>query len=163
MRGQGMGRQRGRGRASAGRKIADTLVCGCTQCVYTQAHTPGVPCRDTICPHCGVPLVKMDVAGQAIAKNRESYQGNIQNAFSSGTGSNKKSEPRNEERNTFGAKQPQPEIPLIDTTKCTGCGTCVDACRRDAIKLVNGVAQIIPELCINCGLCVRKCPEGAIS
>jgi ferredoxin len=105
----------------------------------------------------------MDVAGQAMAQNRESHQGNIQNAFSSGTGNNKKSEPLNEERNTFGAKQPQPEIPLIDTSKCTGCGTCVDACRRDAIKLVNGVAQIIPELCINCGLCVRKCPEGAIS
>lgn len=163
MRGQGMGRQRGRGRASAGRKIADTLVCGCTQCGYTQAHTPGVPCRDTICPHCGVPLVKMDAAGQEVTQNRKFQKGDMRNSSFSGAARNAKTEPRNEERNTFGAKQPQPEIPLIDTTKCTGCGTCVDACRRDAIKLVNGVAQIIPELCINCGLCVRKCPEGAIS
>jgi NAD-dependent dihydropyrimidine dehydrogenase PreA subunit len=163
MRGKGMGKQRGRCRASAGRKVADTLLCGCTQCGYTQVHEPGVPCRETICPHCGVPLLKMDTAGQIITQNLEYQKGNIRNSTYSGATNNAKRELRNNERATGESKQQQAELPIVDTSKCTGCGTCVDACRRDAIKLVNGVAQIIPELCINCGLCVRKCPEGAIS
>ncbi len=162
MRGQGMGRQRGRGRASVGRRMADTLVCGCTRCGYTQAHTPGVPCRETICPHCGVPLLKMDAAGKVV-QSPESQNSKTRNNAFSGAANNAKSEPLNNERATGESKQPQPEIPLIDTSKCTGCGTCVDVCRRDAIKLVGGIAQIIPELCINCGLCARKCPEEAIS
>jgi ferredoxin len=53
-------------------------------------------------------------------------------------------------------------IPVVDAQKCTGCGICVDACKRGAISLVNGIAHIAPELCINCRLCVRKCPVGAI-
>ncbi|MDA3818762.1 MAG: 4Fe-4S binding protein [Prolixibacteraceae bacterium] len=162
MRGQGMNRQHGRGRASAGRRIASALVCGCSRCGYMQAHTPGVPCREAICPHCGVPLLKMDATGQVVTQNREFQKGNIQNSSFSGAGNNAKSELRNEERATGESNQSQAEIPVIDTSKCTGCGTCVDVCRRDAIKLVNGVVQIIPELCINCRLCVRKCPEGAI-
>jgi ferredoxin len=104
----------------------------------------------------------MDAAGKVV-QSPESQNSKTRNNAFSGAANNAKSEPLNNERATGESKQPQPEIPLIDTSKCTGCGTCVDVCRRDAIKLVGGIAQIIPELCINCGLCARKCPEEAIS
>jgi ferredoxin len=50
----------------------------------------------------------------------------------------------------------------VDDVKCTGCGTCVDSCPVDAIK-VNDLAKIDEDECIDCGTCVDECPEGAIS
>lgn len=53
---------------------------------------------------------------------------------------------------------------VIDSGKCTGCGTCVDSCPLDLIEVVEGVAVISdPDSCIDCGACVDDCPEGAIS
>jgi len=49
----------------------------------------------------------------------------------------------------------------ITTEKCTGCGTCSDVCPTEAIKFVNGKAEITME-CVDCGACPRACPEGAI-
>lgn len=48
----------------------------------------------------------------------------------------------------------------IDEEQCTGCGTCLEYCPMDAIK-VNEV-HINKERCIGCGVCVSKCPSGAI-
>ena len=50
----------------------------------------------------------------------------------------------------------------IDKEKCTGCGTCVDACPVEALK-VNDKATVDADTCIDCGTCVDECPEGAIS
>lgn len=50
----------------------------------------------------------------------------------------------------------------VDKGKCTGCGTCVDSCPVDAIKL-NEKAIIDEDECIDCGTCVDECSEGAIS
>lgn len=50
----------------------------------------------------------------------------------------------------------------IDKEKCTACGTCVDACPVEAIKLEDK-AVVDKENCIDCGTCVDECPEGAIS
>jgi Fe-S-cluster-containing hydrogenase component 2 len=50
---------------------------------------------------------------------------------------------------------------LITKNKCTGCGTCLDVCPTEAIKMQNGRAVITLE-CIDCGACPRVCPEGAI-
>ena len=50
----------------------------------------------------------------------------------------------------------------IDKQKCTACGTCVDACPVEALKL-NEKAEVDAETCIDCGTCVDECPEGAIS
>jgi ferredoxin len=49
----------------------------------------------------------------------------------------------------------------ITENKCTGCGTCLDVCPTEAIKMQNGRAVITLE-CIDCGACPRVCPEGAI-
>ena len=41
---------------------------------------------------------------------------------------------------------------LIIDAKCTGCGTCIDKCRR----------TVRPDECTGCGRCQRYCPEDAI-
>ena len=51
----------------------------------------------------------------------------------------------------------------IDKDKCTGCGTCVDTCPVEALKLENDKAVVDADTCIDCGTCVDDCPEGAIS
>jgi iron only hydrogenase large subunit-like protein len=48
-----------------------------------------------------------------------------------------------------------------EETECQDCYKCVRQCPVKAIKVVNGSAKIIPDLCINCGTCVDVCPAGA--
>ncbi len=50
----------------------------------------------------------------------------------------------------------------IDEEKCTACGSCVDVCPVDALK-IDGKAKVDENECIDCGTCVDECPEGAIS
>ncbi len=45
---------------------------------------------------------------------------------------------------------------------CLGFGTCVAACKFDAIHIVNGVAVVDEEKCTACGMCVKACPKNLI-
>ena len=45
---------------------------------------------------------------------------------------------------------------------CMGLGSCVKACKFDAIKIENGVAVVNPDLCVACGKCVSTCPKKII-
>ena len=47
------------------------------------------------------------------------------------------------------------------SNKCTGCGECVKVCFVNAIRLIDGKAQINSE-CRGCGRCVDKCRFDAI-
>ncbi|HTP06122.1 MAG TPA: 4Fe-4S dicluster domain-containing protein [Nitrospirota bacterium] len=49
----------------------------------------------------------------------------------------------------------------VTENKCTGCGSCLDVCPTEAIKIIDRHAVITFE-CIDCGACPRVCPEGAI-
>ncbi|HEY6011121.1 MAG TPA: 4Fe-4S binding protein [Nitrospirota bacterium] len=49
----------------------------------------------------------------------------------------------------------------INENTCSGCGTCLDVCPTEAIKMQGNHAVITVE-CIDCGACPRVCPEGAI-
>jgi iron only hydrogenase large subunit-like protein len=50
----------------------------------------------------------------------------------------------------------------IDTAKCNGRMNCMRACPTHAIRVKNGKAHLIPELCIDCGSCLPVCPSKAI-
>lgn len=45
---------------------------------------------------------------------------------------------------------------------CLGFGSCVSACKFDAIHVVNGVAVVDDKLCVGCGACVNICPKNLI-
>lgn len=56
------------------------------------------------------------------------------------------------------------EIELCDKISCTGCMACVNACRTDAIVVIEDEEgflrpQIDEEKCIRCKKCQRVCPE----
>lgn len=48
---------------------------------------------------------------------------------------------------------------------CLGLGTCVRACKFDAIHIneKTGIAEVDPEKCTSCGACVRACPKNVLS
>lgn len=50
---------------------------------------------------------------------------------------------------------------VLDEDKCTGCTTCIRRCPTEAIRILNGKANIDPERCIDCGECIRVCPHKA--
>ncbi|MBN2803203.1 MAG: ATP-binding protein [Deltaproteobacteria bacterium] len=56
---------------------------------------------------------------------------------------------------------------VIDSSSCTGCGTCAIRCRFDAIHFQNiddknSTYQIDPISCEGCGVCEDVCPEKAV-
>jgi len=46
-------------------------------------------------------------------------------------------------------------------TECQDCYKCVRRCPVKAIKVRDGHATVIPELCVACGRCVEVCPAKA--
>lgn len=46
-------------------------------------------------------------------------------------------------------------------TKCKRCYGCIRNCPAKAIKVQNGQAQVVEELCIACGTCLKQCRQGA--
>jgi len=56
---------------------------------------------------------------------------------------------------------------VIREDDCTGCGTCLEDCRFEAILATEDPAgrarfRVDPVACEGCGVCVRFCPEQAI-
>jgi len=45
---------------------------------------------------------------------------------------------------------------------CLGFGTCVKACKYDAISVVNGVAKVNEDRCVGCLACAAVCPRNLI-
>jgi len=53
---------------------------------------------------------------------------------------------------------------VVDETKCSGCGTCIEVCPYNAIiKNERGLAQVTEAVCKGCGVCGASCPERAIT
>ena len=48
--------------------------------------------------------------------------------------------------------------PLRIEGQCTGCGTCVEYCKENAIIIRNGLSELNEEKCVQCGVCVQSCP-----
>jgi iron only hydrogenase large subunit-like protein len=51
----------------------------------------------------------------------------------------------------------------INRNVCEGRMHCMRACPTRAIRVKNGKAHLISELCIDCGSCLPACPCGAIT
>lgn len=52
--------------------------------------------------------------------------------------------------------------PLRIPGMCTGCGTCVEYCKENAISIRNGVSVLDESRCVKCGMCIRSCPFGLL-
>jgi Fe-S-cluster-containing hydrogenase component 2 len=50
----------------------------------------------------------------------------------------------------------------IEEAQCTGCGSCLDACPRGAIRITSGRASTDQRLCNECGTCVDACSALAV-
>ena len=46
---------------------------------------------------------------------------------------------------------------------CLGFGNCVEACKYDAIHVVDGVARVDFDKCVGCMSCAAACPRGIIA
>lgn len=59
------------------------------------------------------------------------------------------------------------EVAVVDPSRCSGCGTCLEACHFGAISSSGPgkkyQARIDPVKCYGCGLCRNSCPEGALT
>jgi len=53
------------------------------------------------------------------------------------------------------------EIVFTRKARCRDCHRCLRACPVKAIRVHDGQAQVVPELCIACGTCIRECPQKA--
>ena len=58
------------------------------------------------------------------------------------------------------------KMAVMDRSKCTGCGKCIDACRFDALaRTANNDGEkvrVLEEKCEGCALCTHICPEKAL-
>ena len=50
---------------------------------------------------------------------------------------------------------------ITNPARCRDCYRCVRHCDVKAIRVQDGQAQVMPELCILCGTCIRTCPQKA--
>jgi dihydropyrimidine dehydrogenase (NAD+) subunit PreT len=57
------------------------------------------------------------------------------------------------------------QVPVIDLSRCLGCGTCVRSCPEEGVlQLVHGQASVVNAgACVGHGNCVAECPVGAVT
>jgi NAD-dependent dihydropyrimidine dehydrogenase PreA subunit len=55
------------------------------------------------------------------------------------------------------------ELPMLDESRCTGCGDCVSACPTACLEMAGKVPWLPrPRDCVICALCVQICPASAL-
>ena len=51
----------------------------------------------------------------------------------------------------------------VDLEKCTGCGSCVEACPTEALSMASDKVVVDADACIDCGVCIDECPVDALA
>jgi Fe-S-cluster-containing hydrogenase component 2 len=55
------------------------------------------------------------------------------------------------------------ELPLLNETRCVGCGDCVAVCPTDCLEMSGSYPWLPRPLdCVRCALCVVVCPVDAL-
>ena len=95
-------------------------------------------------------------------------------------------DPRWEARETLGAlgemlldMAEERALPEVNEERCSGCGSCKDACPHSAIEMITKekmlaifgpnlttgvpIAHVKEDTCVGCGLCASACPSDVIS
>jgi NAD-dependent dihydropyrimidine dehydrogenase PreA subunit len=55
-------------------------------------------------------------------------------------------------------------LPVLDVTRCTGCGECVAVCPTDCLAAAGRVVWLPRQAdCVGCGACERVCPADAVT
>jgi ferredoxin len=55
------------------------------------------------------------------------------------------------------------DLPLLDETRCTGCGDCAAVCPTNCLAMAGVIPWLIrPADCVSCAACVAVCPPDAI-
>ncbi|MCB8916832.1 MAG: 4Fe-4S binding protein [Ardenticatenaceae bacterium] len=55
-------------------------------------------------------------------------------------------------------------VPLVDLSRCDGCGLCVQVCPLGALGMLDGWAVVTrPGECQYTGHCAQVCPQQAIA
>jgi thioredoxin reductase len=69
------------------------------------------------------------------------------------------------ERNAAAGPDAVLRHPVVDLSRCLGCGTCVASCPEgDVLALVHGQALVVNAArCVGHAACERECPVGAIT
>jgi thioredoxin reductase/NAD-dependent dihydropyrimidine dehydrogenase PreA subunit len=64
-----------------------------------------------------------------------------------------------------GGAEAQLRHPVVDLSRCLGCGTCVRSCpEQGVLELVHGQAVVVNgAACVGHAACERECPVGAIT
>lgn len=58
---------------------------------------------------------------------------------------------------------PPRELPVLDESRCTGCGACVPVCPPACLDTAGGLPWLPrPLACVSCGVCAVVCPVEAI-
>ena len=52
---------------------------------------------------------------------------------------------------------------VVELSKCTGCGKCIESCAFEALSLLNEKMVRDDDKCMNCNNCLYICPEGVFS
>ena len=54
--------------------------------------------------------------------------------------------------------------PIVDESKCIGCGMCVTVCPHAVFIVAGRKASVTDaDLCMECGACAVNCSAGAVS
>lgn len=58
---------------------------------------------------------------------------------------------------------PPGPLPVVNESRCTGCGDCVALCPTDCLAMAGHVPWLPRPLdCVACGVCELVCPAEAV-